>query len=134
MSYVGDKLPKLDSERFDGETEKALTTSFESKDLEDLGVCKEFLKVKLGTKPDGKSQLSQDKFVSDLLAEYDLQECKPVSTSLKPIMYQVMTKKLMLTENECKEWAGTSSQEAAELFLRKNSNPSKNTTKNESAK
>ena len=80
LVYVDDIIVTGNDEREKHELKQRLTTEFEMKEL---GKLKYFLGIEVAYSTQGIF-ISQQKYVTDLLAETEKIECKPVSTPMDP--------------------------------------------------
>ena len=80
LVYVGDIIVTETDEREKHEVKQRLTTEFE---IKELGKLKYFLDIEVVYSTQGIF-ISQQKYVTDLLAETGKIGCKPVSTPMDP--------------------------------------------------
>lgn len=114
LSYVDDMLLISNNDSLLRKTKEEIKGQL---NIKDLGPLKEFLGVRIGRKRDGKLYLSKDLFISKLLREFDMQNCKPVSTTIDPSSYKELTEKVCPTKSEEMEMSKIRYREAIGSLL-----------------
>ena len=77
--YVDDILTFASSDTLRGEIMGMLMKKFK---VTELGIAKWFLGLHINQHEDGSITIDQEKYINDLLSEYGMSNCKPVSTPL----------------------------------------------------